>query len=170
MNDKDIELLLVGRKIIDSYMEGISTLDDRDSVQSVRHTEATDKMMGELTKLGFSVFQAFVDFNETMCLQAVEECRKYTGECDLCGGEIEQPPCFLKYREHSCFSNGGEHGTDGRIKRQWKQWANNEFLVQPWNDNGDISYFCPPGHGRYIKKEDWKEFPFDIAWSKQWRY
>ena len=96
MNDKDIELLLAGRKIIDSYMEQTSALDDSNSVQSAHHTKATIRMTDELTALGFSVFQAFIDFNKMMCLQAVEECR--------------------------------------------------------------------------LKAEDWKEFPFDIAWGEQWRF
>jgi len=96
MNAKNIELLLAGRKVIDSYMAQTSTLDDSDSVQSAQHTEATNKLMASLTALGFSVFQAFIDFNRMMCLQAVEECR--------------------------------------------------------------------------IKAEDWKEFPFDIAWGEQWRF
>ena len=170
MNDKDIELLLAGRAVVDSYMEGISALDDRDSVQSAQHTAATKKMMAGLTELGFSVFQAFVDFNEMMCLQAVEECRKLSGKCDMCGGGIEQPPCLLLYKEHSCYAKGGEHATEGRTRRQLKRWRANAYTIQPWNDDGDISFFCPPGHGRYIKKEDWKKFPFDIAWGKRWLY
>ena len=170
MNNNDLELLLAGRTAIDLFVERVSVLDDSDATQSARHTEATNAMMEVLAALGFSVFQAFIDFNEMMCLQAIEECRKWSGTCDLCGGEIEQPPCFLLYGAHSCFAKGGEHLTEGRSRRQLRMWRANAYTIQAWNDDGDISFFCPPGHGRYIKAADWKEFPFDITWGEQWRY
>jgi len=168
MNDNDIELLIAGRALIDSYMEEISGLDDSDPVQSAQHTEATGTMMAGLAALGFSIFQAFIDFNEMMCLQALSGLSD--GICDKCSGVRGIPACVQRYGKDACYYRtdiDSYKSAAARLNHVLKVLRAGRYTP----DDDELNHsVCPKGHGWHITVADFNNLPFDIMWGEQWHY
>lgn len=131
---KDIDKLLAGRKLIDSIKlintDTLSSLQKallpeektktdiavvvaaKEAIDVLREEEAVtiEAATDGLKKLGFNSIGEFLKFNEDMCVQALVECRPIQGKCDLCKGNLDKngketgPVCINVYRIVSCQS------------------------------------------------------------------
>jgi hypothetical protein len=111
MEQKDIDRLLAGRKIIDeikspdpvvlSALNAKTKKTESVSLSTVKQTlaerDALLKIEGDsivnaekqLVELGFAGIGDFMSFNEKMCFDAFKECRPVQGFCDLCKGNLD---------------------------------------------------------------------------------
>jgi len=166
MDKNDIDLLLAGRAIVDSYIEQTGNLDDSNPVQSAQHTAATNKMMAGLKALGFSIFQAFTDFNELMCIQALSELP--FGICDKCSGVKGDPPCIQRYGSNACFYRSDIESyrlSGAKLKHILNVLRARKYT--PDDDELNLSV-CPKGHGWRVKVADYNNLSFDITWGDPW--
>ena len=130
IDQKDIDRLLAGRKIIDgikkpdsetlntlhatakiSTKETVTTADKADAVvvreeiATLLETEKQSILDAEkaLAELGFAGIGDFMDWNRTTAYNYFVQCHSYTGECDLCKDYKGDAPCQLLYSDASCF-------------------------------------------------------------------
>lgn len=165
----DIEKILEGRKIVDSYRLAHSDF-HADNLQDTTHEQIEPELAQGLQKLGFSISEFFA-FNKRIVFEIFSKYRPRYGECDFCQGYPGTPRCKELYGDKSCFVTGEiateEVATKVRFVRHLNgthKWSVAEFLAEA-TISGDRYYsVCPPGHGYYGLVSELKEFPFDMTW------
>jgi len=169
IEQKDIDRLLAGRKIVDAYRAVAAEYREKASISidsklsaDIATTkeayqareEATKKMNKELAKLGFDSVDAFSKFNDSLNMEAFKDCRPIKGTCDLCKGYDKEPPCKTFYKAAACI-NSFTPVLDDRI-----------YKISLDIYSGRTSYqACPKGHGFQPDTDNYKELPFDVKWK-----
>ncbi len=97
----DIDILLEGRRRIDSHISLRDKLDNEDKIkrsQSDRdsdHTKSISRLNEWLASQGFGSILDFCDWNNEMELTELKSCLEYISVCDHCQGYKGIPPCTL---------------------------------------------------------------------------
>jgi hypothetical protein len=175
MNQKDIDRLLAGRKIIDGikspdsdYLDTLNqTAKKSESVSlttvkqtlaersALLKTEADSIIAAEkqLVELGFKGISDFLDFNKKMCLEETKERLEIVRlPCDGCPTK----KCIELYKDKACF-----YDTSGKVPEYMAQFHLSLRLKSKEQDFSDVR-ICPDGYGIVFKVL--REPQFDLRW------
>ena len=187
IEQKDIDRLLVGRKIIDgikkpdsetlntlhatakiSTKETVTTADKADAVvvreeiATLLETEKQSILDAEkaLVELGFTGMPDFLKWNKDLSYQAFKESIVLSSDkCDLCVGYDGEPPCKTIYTTSACLNVRPDETVS--LENGWKSFYSN--YAKGGKEN---SLVCPKGHGFQVYWEKCQEFPFDVFWRR----
>lgn len=163
----DVERLLSGRAIIGEYRSKLA-----------KGIDESAKLQPQLETLGFPTVGDFFTFNDQLCLQALKAMKLY-GSCDLCMGWKSKkniPYCQQRFGDMSCAAKGialtpetiykailyrlqlGDWGKDSweMTIARFKEQAAKQGKTELW--------FCPQGHGYYIKPAELVPGQFPLSW------
>ena len=175
IEQKDIDRLLAGRKVIDGIKspdsEYLNTLNQTAkktveiSIATVKQTLAereallkteSDSIIAaekQLVELGFKGIGDFLEFNKTMCLEETKERLEIVRlPCDGCPTK----KCIELYKDKACF-----YDTSGKVPEYMAQFILSLRLKSSDKDWTDVR-ICPKGYGI-----DWtvkREPQFDLRW------
>ena len=175
IDQKDIDKLLAGRKIIDGikspdseYLnmlnqtakksESVSlttvkqTLAERDALLKIESDSIIDAEK-QLVELGFKGIGDFLEFNKTMCLEETKERLEIVRlPCDGCPTK----KCIELYKDKACF-----YDTSGKVPKYMAQLHLSLRLKSKEQDFSDVR-ICPDGYGIVFKAL--REPQFDLRW------
>lgn len=175
MEQKDIDRLLAGRKIIDEIKSPdpvvLSALNAKtkkpESVslstvkQALAERDALLKIEGDsivnaekqLIELGFKGIGDFLEFNKTMCLEETKERLEIVRlPCDGCPTK----KCIELYKDKACF-----YDTSGKVPEYMHRYHLSLRLQSKEQDFSDVR-ICPDGYG--IVFNVLREPQFDLGW------
>lgn len=175
MEQKDIDKLLVGRKIIEDHRTRKMSIKSKASLGTISTAQKESQIdtsketyLEELCNLGFESFDDFHNFNYRMNLEAFKEGWPIEGECDKCRG-LEKANCFEEYGDQSCYSTDYTTVTDIQYSYAMGQYLIGNYgevsknRVTPLTKKGLA--LCPEGRGFYTPANKIKlPFKIDITW------
>ncbi|MDD5313372.1 MAG: hypothetical protein PHO26_10090 [Dehalococcoidia bacterium] len=186
---KNINKLLKGRQLYDDCRqakEDAHVQEKHSGKLQEKLTQAINKRNVGLVKLGITSLEEFRQFNNAMCMAALQYCLEFVSVCDKCKGYEGTPPClstcgadsyyhtwtgsvadyaaFWKFlmhiHRHSVIQDHAlvDISSDERLDRKLKPVQKQYKL----GDSINIS-ICPPGHGFLLKVVN--PLPFSATWN-----
>ena len=184
IEQKDIDRLLAGRKILDGIkridttilqekyaviakdqlatMTKAEIVTAKSEVDALYETEKQSILDAEkaLVELGFTSESDFLKWDRELSYQAFKESIVLSSDkCDLCVGYEGEPPCKAVYKTGACLNVRPDEIVS--LENGWKSFYSNYA-----KDGKENSLVCPKGHGFQVDWEKCQEFPFDVFWRR----